>query len=138
HTSPPPLHDALPIYQPQPRREHQALLASGERDVDAPFVETEVHAAERAHRVDDEKRVTSLRIDRLANRAYVAADAGRGLVVHDEDGAMLRAQMLRDRGGGHALPPAQRNEVDAEAEVARGGGEAGAEVTVVEREHPVA
>src|SRR5687768_6560933 len=45
----------------QPGRQHQTLLAARERDVDPPLVEAEVHAAKRADRIDDEKRIALLR-----------------------------------------------------------------------------
>ena len=68
----------------QARRQHQALLRAGERDVDAPLVVTQVDRRERRHRVDEQQRRMPGAIDRLPDLGQPAGHAGRGLVVHDE------------------------------------------------------
>ena len=75
----------------QAGRQHQPLLRSRERDVDAPLVVAEIDRAERRHRVDEQQRRMPRAIDRAADLGKPAGRAGRRLVVHDEHGldAML-------------------------------------------------
>ena len=79
-------------------REHEALLAAGDGDVDAPLVHAEVHRADRADAVDEEERRVLGRVHRLADGGDVGADAGRGLVVGDEDGLDLVVLVGLERG----------------------------------------
>ncbi len=105
------------------RRRHQALLRSGHRDVDAPGVHLERHAAERSHRIDHEQRRMARRLDRLADRLDVVIGAGGGVDLHREDRLDLVLLVLTqprfDLGGADGAAPVALQHFDLGA---HGGG----------------
>ena len=68
------------------RRRHQALLRARHRDVHAPVVHVERHAAERGHRVHHQQCVVARGADRLADRGDVVHHARGGVDLHHQHG----------------------------------------------------
>ena len=90
------------------RRCHPCLLAGADHEVDAPGVHLERHRAESADAVDDDERLARRAADDLGQLAQRVGDAGRGLVVGDEDravrlGAGQTVAQRRRVGGGAPL-----------------------------------
>ena len=68
------------------RRHHQPLLRSAHRDVDFPFVVTDVDRCQRRDGVHDEQRRMAGAVHRAPQIADPADDARRRLVVDDDHG----------------------------------------------------
>ncbi len=124
------------------RRQHEALLRARDGDVDLPLVVPVVDAAERGDGVDQEERRVPCRVDRLADRADPAGDAGRGLVVDHHHGLDLVAGVGREpllhRLRRNAVPPVPGYELDLEGELAGHLLPEGGEVPGLEAQHLVA
>lgn len=97
-------------------RRHQAFLRAGHRDVDAPFVHVERHAAERSHGVDHVQRGMAARLDRLADRLDIVLHAGGGIDLDDHDGLdrvlLVAAQPLLDLVRPHRAAPVALEHLD--------------------------
>ena len=97
------------------RRQHQALLRAGDRDVHAPGLVFVVHRGEGGDGVHHQQRRVAAAVDRLAHGGDAAGDAGGGFVVHYHHGldrvAGVRAELGLDRGGVHAVPPVTGDQV---------------------------
>src|SRR5439155_1101116 len=100
------------------RRQHESLLRAGESDVDAPLVHSEIDRAESADDIDEEQRVETRAIDGPAHRAQVGRDSGGGLVVNDQDRAVLGSQIRFYVRLGDRVAPSQLDLVDLHAEFA--------------------
>ena len=105
------------------RRRHQALLRAGHRDVDAPCVHLERHAAERGHGIDHEQRGMTGRLDRLADRLDVVIGARGGIDLHGDDRLdaviLVLPQPRLDLGGTDRAAPVALQHLDLGAH--RGG-----------------
>ena len=80
------------------RRRHQAFLRSGHRDVDAPRIHLERHAAERSDRIDHEQRRVAGGLDRLADGLDVVDDAGGGIDLRGKDRLYFMVLVLPQAG----------------------------------------
>ena len=91
------------------RRQHETLLRAGDGEVDAPLVEAEIDARDRAHAVDIEHGRMLGGVERAAHGSDVAGDAGGGLVMDDEHAldlvGLVGAQRLLDALGVGAGAP---------------------------------
>ena len=83
-----------------PRRGHPRLLAGADHEIHAPAVHLERHGAEPADAVDDQQRLAGGAAHDLRELPQRVRDAGRGLVVGDQDGAVRIAavQVHAERG----------------------------------------
>ena len=123
-------------------RRHQAFLRSGHRDIDAPRVHLERHAAERSDGIDHEQRRVTGRLDRLAD-GFDVVDHARGGIDLDAkdrlDGVILvLPQPGFDLGRPHRAAPVALQHFDLDAH--RGGGIAPAdrEPAALQHQHLVA
>ena len=90
-------------------RRHQALLRAGHRDVDAPFVHLERHAAERRHGVDHVQRRMAGGADRLADAFDVVEHArGRVDLRHQNGLDLVRPCPARSRASTSSVRTARR------------------------------
>ena len=87
-------------------RRHQALLRARHRDVHAPGVHLERHAAERGDGIDHQQRVMAGRAHRLADRLDVVDDARRGVDLRHQD--RLDLALARPPSAAPRPPPASR------------------------------
>ena len=65
--------------------QHKALLAARDRQIDAPFIHPEIHGGQRGHAIYIKQCRMPCRIHGAANSAYVGTDAGRRLVMRDQN-----------------------------------------------------
>ena len=73
----------------QTRRQHEALLRTGDRQIDTPVLHLERDRGDRGNTVHEEKRGVAQRVQNLANRLNVRGHAGRGFVLRDANGLDL-------------------------------------------------
>ena len=110
----------LTARMPRPRGAQQALLAAGDGKVDAPVIHPEIERGDGTDAIDEEKRVVEARIERPAHGGDVGGDAGRGLVVGDEDGLDLVLRVGPETplefGHRHARAPGHVDHLHVEAE----------------------
>ena len=89
--------------------QHEPLLRSGHRHIDAPVVKPELHRPDRRHTVHEQHRRVARRVQRVAHRSNVRPHAGRGFVVRGQNGLDLVARVGGQNLGvtvrRHALPP---------------------------------
>jgi hypothetical protein len=106
-------------HERQPGRGHQPLLGARHRDVDAPLVHLERHAAERRHRIHHQQGGVPDGRDRAMDRRDVVDHPGRGVDLDDEDGLDLArgigGQTLRERGGIDGAPRVALQDLDLDA-----------------------
>ena len=97
-------------------RAHQALLAAGHGQIDAPIIHAKVDGADRGHAVDEQHRAVVGSVQRAADTGDVAGHAGRGLVVGDEDGLDLTlavsGQFRGEFGDRGPCPPGDVDHLD--------------------------
>ena len=124
------------------RRRHQALLRAGHRDVDAPCVHLERHAAERGHGIDHEQRRVARSLDRLADRLDVVIGARRGIDLHREDRLdlviLVLPQPRLDFGGADRAAPVALQHLDLGAHRGRGLAPADRKAAAFQHQHLVA
>ena len=124
------------------RRRHQALLRAGHRDVDAPGVHLERHAAERGHRIDHEQRRMAGGLDRLADRFDVVVGARGGVDLHREDRldrvVLVLPQPRLDLGRPDRAAPVALQHLDLDAHRGRGVAPADREAAAFQHQDLVA
>jgi hypothetical protein len=101
-------------------RHHQALLAAGDGDVDAPGIHLVFHAAERGDRVGEQQRRMLALVERAADLGKRQHHAGRGFVVDGEHGldlvTLVGGEPLAELGEFQPLAPVGADDLDLEAE----------------------
>src|SRR5438477_9011490 len=120
------------------RLQHESPLRARESDVDAPLVHSEIDRAESADDIDEEQRVETRAIDGPAHRAQVGRDSGGGLVVNDQDRAVLGSQIRFYVRLGDRVAPSQLDLVDLHAEFACSFRVEASEVTILEAQDALA
>ena len=126
----------------EPRRQHESLLRAGDGDVDLPLVMPVIDRAERGDGIHQQQRRMTDLVDRGANLADPAGDAGGGLVVHHHhrlDGVLgILRQPGLDRRGVGAVAPIARHEVDLDAPACRHVSPQRGEMAGLDHQHLVA
>jgi len=123
-------------------RGHQALLRARHRDVDAPGVHLERHAAERRDRIDHQQRVVAGRAHRLPDRLDVVDHPGRGVDLRDQQRLDLTLavglQPRLDRRGLDGAAKVAGQDLDLRPQHARGLAPADREAAAFQHQHLVA
>ena len=126
----------------QTRRRHQAFLRTGHRDIDAPGVHLERHAAERGDGVDHQQRIVAGGAHRLADRLDVVDDARGGVDLRHQDrldlalGVGLEPRL--DRFRPHRAAEIAAQNLDLGAEHLGGLAPADGEAAAFQHQHLVA
>jgi hypothetical protein len=124
------------------RGRHQALLAAGDGQVDAPGVHLEGQRGDGGHAVHEQQRLVHGRVHLAPHGRDVRGDAGRGLVMGDEDGLDLAVAVAAEtaaefrRGAGRA--PGHVDDLDLKAHAFRHLGPERREGAVPRHQHLVA
>ena len=136
--------ERLPASRPdrdhrQAGRHHPPLLRAGGDDVQVPGVDGAGERPEAADGVDEDEHVRPRSTAGVRERLQVVRDAGGGLVVGEEHGAILvLLQLPRDRLRLRCGTPLEAQPLHVRAVGLRDGGEAVAECADRDAQHAVA
>jgi VCBS repeat-containing protein len=124
----------------QAGRRHQPLLGAGHRDVHAPLVHLERHAAERSDRIDEQQRVAPGPVARLGDGLDVVLHARRGVDLRHEDrlDAAVRLELRLDRFGRDGAADVAREHLDLCPQHLRGFAPGDREAPAFQDQHLVA
>jgi hypothetical protein len=126
----------------QAGRRHQPLLRRRHRDIDAPGIHLERHAAERRYRIDHQQRGMAGGLDGAADRFQIVARAGGGVDLHHHDrlDGMLgvAAQPRFNLIGADRAAPVALQHLDVAAHRAGGVAPADREPAAFQHQHLVA
>jgi hypothetical protein len=130
----------------QARRRHHALLRARHRDVHAPFIHVELHAAQRRHRVHHQQRVVPGGADGLADRCDVVHHARGGVDLRHQHGLesvapgrfAIGLQACLDLGRANGVAHVALQHLDLEAHAAGMLAPADGEPAALQYQDPVA